>query len=210
MRGMNGLLLAMLAAATATAGCFRPPLAQPPLQSKGRAVIGVPYDLTWDAIHEVIKKNKFKVQADDPDHGIVEAEATSFSLAEADCGQIRSIIGSYSQEPGLDATAVYRFQVEPSGGKASVITVDATFSAPVHVPLRQPRDFQCVSRGTAETRLLKEVEAQARAEHRPSQTKSRRSAAFGAPAALPVPAFAPLTPGRPTLLRPGLAEPKLQ
>ncbi len=204
---MRIFLFALIAASVTVAGCFEPPAVQPPPASQSRAVIGVPYDLTWNAIHDVVRNNNFKIQADDPDHGILEAEAASFSLKEADCGQIQSIVGRYNQEPDPDATAVYRFTVKPSGPNASVVAVSATFSAPVHVPFHRPQDFQCVSRGKAEARLLKAVEAEAQAERRPNAPKSPSTQMSTLP---PIPDLGPLTPGRPTLLRPGLTEPKLQ
>ena len=53
--------------------------------------VNVPYDLTWEAVHTVVAENQFKVLGDDPNDGIVEAEAHSFTLADADCGQMKSV-----------------------------------------------------------------------------------------------------------------------
>jgi hypothetical protein len=61
--------------------------------------------------------------------------------------------------------------VKPKGHEASIVSVQATFSAPLYIPLHRPRDEQCVSRGKAEARLLKQVAEQAAAIHRPTFVK---------------------------------------
>ncbi len=147
----------------------------------------VPYDLTWDAVHTVVNKNEYKILGDDPNHGIVEAEAHSFTLADADCGQMKSVANRYDAEPDPGGSAVYNFKVEPAGPESTNLSVVATYSTPLHVPFHPITDFQCVSRGTQEARLLKEVDDAAHAARRPSSSFEKHHQ---------------LTPGRPTLLRP--------
>jgi hypothetical protein len=176
-------------------GCYYPPLTQPPLEKKTRTVVPVPYDLTWDAIHTVVKKNEYKIEGDDPDHGIVEAEAHSFTLADADCGKMRSVGTKYDADPLPGGSAVYNFKVEPAGPQSTDLSVIATYSTPLHVPFERITDFQCISRGNQEARLIREVEKAAEEAHRPVYT---------------APSKRPLTSGRPTLLRQQLRDPRLQ
>jgi hypothetical protein len=168
-------------------GCYYPAKLQPPAQAKTQTLVKVPYDLTWDAIQTVVNRNEYKVLGDDPNNGIVEAEAHSFTLADADCGQMKSVANRYDAQPDAGGSAVYNFKVEPAGPEATNLSVSATYSTPLHVPFHPVTDFQCVSRGTQEARLLKEVDSAAHSEHRPSP-------GFDKPHQL--------TPGRPTLLRP--------
>ncbi len=174
----------------ALGGCYYPATMQPPAEAKTRIVINVPYDLTWDAIHTVVKDNDYKLQGDDPNHGIVEAEAPSFTLADADCGEMRSVGSKYVADPMAGGSAVYNFKVEPAGPEATTLSVTATFSTPLHIPFHPVTDFQCVSRGVQEARLLDAVETAALRERRPAGNSS-------SPTTPPE-----LTPGRPTLLRP--------
>jgi len=51
------------------------------------------------------------------------------------------------------------------------VEVEATFVAPLTVPLRPPSSIECVSRGTNEARLLGEVVEQAGQERRPIYVK---------------------------------------
>jgi hypothetical protein len=171
-------------------GCYYPAKTQPPPPAKTQAVVKVPYDLTWDAIKNVVDKNEYKILGDDPNHGIVEVESHSFTLSDADCGQMKSIANRYDAEPDPGGSAVYNFKVEPAGPESTSLTVNATYTTPLHVPFHPISDFQCVSRGTQEARLLKEVETAAHLEHRPSAASSTFENAHG------------LTAGRPTLLRP--------
>ncbi len=165
------------------------------------AVVKVPYDLTWDAVHKVIKNNGYSIQAEDPDHGIIEAEGRSFTLKDADCGKIRSLVGKYDPEPAPGGSAVYNFTVLPSGPEETSVSVTATFNTPLQVPFRKPRDFRCISRGTREAALLKEIVAAAGREHQPGlETHS----ALSTPEK-PI----PLLPGRSTLIRPELQEPEI-
>lgn len=158
-------------AASLASGCFYPPTQKPPTPSKDEITLGQPYDLVWDAVHNVIRDNKLRINADDPNQGIVETETNQFTLADADCGKLKGISGKYAAEPDRAATAVYYFKVKPKGHEASIVSVQATFSAPLYVPLRPPRDVQCVSRGKAEARLLRQVTEQAAAIHRPTFVK---------------------------------------
>lgn len=199
MRAKIVLCSVLAAAVVGTAGCFYPPASKPPPEAKTSAVIDVPYDLTWDAIHTVVKKNDYKLEGDDPDHGIVEAEAHEFSLADADCGQLKSIGSRYDADPLPGSSAVYNIRIEPSGPNATAISVNATFSTPVHVPLHPINAFQCVSRGVQETRLLKEIQITAQTERRPAEATPSRGLLKSEP----------LTSGRPTLMRDKLSEPTL-
>ncbi len=138
--------LAMASIATA---CFYPPTQKPPAPSKDEVTLAQPYDLVWDAVHNVIRKNKLRVNADD----------------------LKGVSGKYAAEPDRAATVVYYFKVKPKGHEASIVSVQATFSAPLYIPLHRPRDEQCVSRGKAEARLLKQVAEEAAAIHRPPFVK---------------------------------------
>jgi uncharacterized lipoprotein len=153
-------------AAAALAGCFYPPTETPPPVKKDTITLDRPYDLVWEAVHAVIHKNNLQINAENPNHGIIETEKNGFSLKDADCGQLKGVLGKYAAEPDLAATTVYNFEVKPKGNEASTVSVQATFSAPLHIPLHPPRDVQCVSRGRAEARLLKEIAAEAAMIHR--------------------------------------------
>lgn len=175
-------------------GCYYPAKIQPPAQAKTQSVVKVPYDLTWDAVHTVVTKNDYKVLGDDPNHGIVEAEAHSFTLADADCGQMKSIASRYDAEPDAGGSAVYNFKVEPAGPEGTALSVSATYSTPLHVPFHPITDFECVSRGTQEARLLKEIEETARNERRPTASSEKPQHQQ----------HQLTTGGRPTLLRPDI------
>jgi len=160
-----------LCAASLVSGCFYPPTQKPPAPAKDEVTLGQPYDLVWDAVHNVIRENKLRINADDPNQGIVETETNQFTLEDADCGKLKGISGKYAAEPDRAATAVFYFKVKPKGHEASIVSVQATFSAPLYIPLRPPRDVQCVSRGKAEARLLRQVTEEAAAIHRPTFVK---------------------------------------
>lgn len=160
-----------LATAAMASGCFYPPTQKPPAPGKDELTLAQPYDLVWDAVHNVIRQNKLRVNADDPNQGIVETETDHFTLKDADCGKVKGVSTRYAAEPDRAATAVYYFKVKPKGHEASVVSVQATFSAPLYVPLHPPRDVQCVSRGKAEARLLKQIAGEAAAIHRPTFAK---------------------------------------
>jgi hypothetical protein len=182
-----GLAIAIGAIEVGIGGCYYPAKIQPPAPAKTQTVVKVPYDLTWDAVKTVVNKNEYKILGDDPNHGIVEAEAHSFTLADADCGQMKSVANRYDAEPDPGGSAVYNFKLEPAGPDATNLSVIATYNTPLHVPFHPITDFLCISRGTQETRLLTEVETVAHSEHRPNPSFDK---------------LHPLTSGRPTLLRP--------
>jgi hypothetical protein len=160
--------LCFLVAAIGFAGCFYPPLQKPPNDKQGRVVLSLPYDLAWNAVNAVIAKNGYRVVAHDPNHGIIETETNHFTLQDADCGQLKGVVGKYAAEPGQDASAVYNFHLKPNGKESSLVSVQATYSAPLHVPFHPLSDVQCVSRGVEEARLLKEIAQQAKETHRPT------------------------------------------
>jgi len=152
-------------------GCFYPPTQQPLPPEKDEVTLAQPYDIVWDAVHNVIRNNKFRVNADDPNQGVVETETNQFTLQDADCGKVEGVSTKYAAEPDRASTAVYFFKVKPKGHESSTVSVQATFSAPLYVPLHRPRDEQCVSRGKAEARLLNEIAEQAAEIHRPTFAK---------------------------------------
>jgi hypothetical protein len=185
------VLLSVLAAS-----CFNPPVAQEPPESKTSVVVPLPFDLTWTAVIEVIKLNDYRIQAQDPNHGILEVLGSRFTLQDADCGKIESIAGTYAAEPESNATAVYNFQVIPVSNESTRVGVRASYDSPLRVPLHPYQDVQCVSRGAEESHLLQQVLARAHVTHPPAYRKP------GAPA--PTPGAPVLAPGRPTLLKPGM------
>jgi hypothetical protein len=150
-------------AAMAAVGCFNPPPPPPPAKlEKNQLALPLPYDLAWEAVNAVIIKNNYRVSARDPNNGIVETQVDhgEFTLKDADCGQIKGI-WKFSAEPAEVASAVYNFYVKPTGIRTSLVTLTATFSAPVRVPFRPMQSVQCTSRGVQEARLLKELAEQA-------------------------------------------------
>jgi hypothetical protein len=208
MGSQNRIALAVVLGAMQlhSTGCYYPAKLQPPPAAKTQTVVKVPYDLTWSAVHRVIDTNQYKILGDDPNHGIVEAEAHKFTLVDADCGQMKSVANRYTAEPDPGGSAVYNFRVEPDGPEATSVSINATYTTPLHVPLHPITDFQCISRGSQEARLLKEVAAAAQAERRPGSTvdqpqeltPGRQTLMRSKPE--PSQPFAP--PGRPSLLRP--------
>src|SRR5260370_34219301 len=115
-----------------------------------------------------MRREEFQLQADNPDHGILEVQAHTFTLEEADCGEITGIAGRYREQPEPGASAVYNFKVDPAGTDASVVAVSATYLTPLHVPFHSPRDVQRVSRGKREQALLAARDQQARLPKRPA------------------------------------------
>jgi hypothetical protein len=149
------------------AGCFYPATATPPALEKTQITLDTPYDLAWDATIAVIKNNNYHLQAQDPVHGVLEAQSNHFSLVDVDCGNISSIGGKYPVEPDPGASAVYNFVVKPNGKESSTVAVQATFDVSLHVPFHPLSDTECISHGVQEARLLGEVEKQAKTERRP-------------------------------------------
>ena len=177
-------------------GCFSQPTAQEPPESKTSTLVPLPFDLTWTAVNNVLQQNGFRIQAQDPNHGILEVLGNRFTLQDADCGKIKSIAGTYAAPAEADATAVYNFQVKPVSNETTEVTVRASYDSPLRVPFHPYQDVQCVSRGAEESRLLQQILAQARVTHPPEYRKP------GAPE--PTPSAPMLTPGRPTLLKPDM------
>ncbi|MGH7813514.1 MAG: hypothetical protein ACREQI_05870 [Candidatus Binataceae bacterium] len=159
--------IAALAFTAAAAGCFYPPTTQPPPDARQQAIIPLPYDLAWDAVHRVITDRRLRVEAQDPNIGLIEASGGTFTLSDADCGKISSLGGSYFAAPEPDSTSVYNFLVRPRGREASLVEVRATFNSAVQVPLHPAHDVDCVSHGIVESNILREVLAAARITHRP-------------------------------------------
>ena len=176
------------------AGCFTQPTAQEPPESKTSTVVPLPFDLTWTAVNNVIRQNDFRIQAQDPNHGILEVLGNRFTLQDADCGKIESVGTTYAAPAEPDATAVYNFLVKPVSNESTKVIVRASYNSPLRVPFHPNTDVDCVSRGAEESRLLQQVLAQARVTHPPEYRKP------GAPA--PTPSAPLLMPGRPTLLKP--------
>jgi hypothetical protein len=161
-------LFCSLFLALAAAGCFYPPTAKPVAYDKYQLALALPFDLAWDAVHTVIADNGLHIIAEDPNNGIIESQAvTGFNLKDADCGDLRGIATKYHAEPDAGSSAVYNFAVKPQGNEASVVSLQAVFTSPLHVPLHTLSEENCVSRGLQEARLLKEIAQQAQKEHRP-------------------------------------------
>jgi hypothetical protein len=177
-------------AALAAVGCFNPPPPPPPAKlEKNQLALHLPYDLAWEAVNAVIIKNNYRVSARDPNNGIVETQVEhgEFTLKDADCGQIKGIAAA---EPAEVASAVYNFYVKPTGTRTSLVTLTATFSAPVRVPFRPMQSVQCTSRGVQEARLLKELAEQAAITRRATYESPEQAAQESGqgPAASPSPA----------------------
>jgi hypothetical protein len=161
------LLSVILYLAAALGGCFYPPIAEPPTSAQSTVTIGKPFDLVWDATHQVIAAKGFRLVTEDPASGLIETQASGgFTLKDADCGELRSVANRYQAEPNIDATVVYNFYVLPAGNEATSVSVHATFDAPLQIPLRPTTNVQCVSLGTQEARLLKSIVAKAQRAHR--------------------------------------------
>ncbi|HEX3409490.1 MAG TPA: hypothetical protein VHS07_04385, partial [Candidatus Binataceae bacterium] len=154
-----------LALALAVTGCFYPPRQKPAADNKYQLTLALPFDLAWDAVHTVIAVDDLHIITEDPNDGIIESQAVaSFSLEDADCGDLRGIATKYHAEPDAGSSAVYNFAVTPKGNEASVVSLQAVFTAPLHVPLHPTSEVNCISRGVQEARLLKEIAQQARKE----------------------------------------------
>jgi hypothetical protein len=178
-------------------GCFYPPTTQSPAEQVVRTTVPLPYDLTWTAVNDVIRQNGYKVVAANPNHGIIEVQGRSFSLQDADCGQIKSVVGTYAATPESGASAVFNFHVSAVSNEKSSVEVRANFASPLKVPLHPTQNEECVSRGAQESRLLQEILAQATVTKAPAYKPSQQASG---PAAEAPPT--PLLSGRPTLLKP--------
>jgi len=122
-------------------------------------------------VNHVIAQNALRIQATDSNAGIIETVGPRFTLHDADCGRIKSVVGTYPAEPEMNASTVYTFGVHPRGPEASIVQVLATFNSPVKVPLRPTTDVDCISHGIQESNLLRQVLAQAKQTHRPTFNK---------------------------------------
>lgn len=190
LRLFIGLVLA------GAAGCYYPAKIQPPPATKTQTLVKVPYDLTWDAVHSVVSQHDYKILGDDPDAGIIETQTRTFTLADADCGQMKSIATRFDAEPDPGGSAVYNFKVAPDGRQATHVSITATYTTPLHVPLHPITNFECVSRGTQEARLLREVTVAAELERRPTPSAEQ---------------LRPFAPNRPSLMGPDiLKKPRTQ
>lgn len=148
----------ILILAMTLAGCFYAPQQKPLPDSRTHLILHCPYYKVWDAVHEIIIENEYRIVTENPDEGTIEAQAAgSFTLADADCGKLRGVANKYNAEPDPDATALYDFQIKPRGNESTQVDVEATFTAPLHVPLHPVRGEQCESRGTEEARLLRAI-----------------------------------------------------
>jgi hypothetical protein len=148
--------------------CFYPPMRPPPAPERTQVTLQVPYDLALDSVMHVIRTRNYRIQANDPTHGVIEAQTAHFSASDADCGVVGTTIGKEAVAPTADSSAVYNFYIKPNGPEASMVTVQAVFSTPVSVPFHTLQNTECVSRGVQEAALLKEIEEQASLAHRPA------------------------------------------
>jgi hypothetical protein len=166
------IALIILAGLPCTQACFYPPMTPPRAADKDSLIINAPYDLAWDATVAVIKNNQYRMQAQDPTHGIIEAQIHRFTIDQADCGVISSAGGKFAAEPDAGSSAEFNFYLKPAGRETTTVSIQATFSAPLRIPFRPLRDIECVSRGIEEARLLKEIQQQAAVTHRPVYKKA--------------------------------------
>jgi hypothetical protein len=191
------LWTAMLAIMIVASACIYPPMTPPPSDEQQRVVIPLPYDLAWDAVNSMLQENGMRIQAQDSNHGIIEAVGSRFTLHDADCGRIKSVVGTYQAEPELNSSSVYNFLVKPHGTEASVVEVRATFASPVRVPLRPTKEVDCVSRGTEESNLLRQLLVVAKRTHRPTYATQEATAPSAPPAAPAMKAAIPAMPPGP-------------
>jgi hypothetical protein len=153
-------------AALANAGCFHEALATRQAAPQ-KTSIPAPYDEVWDATLEVVKNNQLKVQAQDPVHGIVEAQGRHFTLKDADCGVVGTPLGKVPAEPTDEATTVFNFYLKPDGPEAVNLSIQATFSTPGNAPFHPTTNLNCISKGRQEALLFKEIKEAAGQERRP-------------------------------------------
>jgi hypothetical protein len=162
------LLILAAAVSISAVACFYPPTTVPPPDEKERTVIPLPYDLAWDVVNDVIKRNGLHVDASEPaQRGIIEAAGPRFTLQQADCGTIKSIGGEYAALPESNSTTVYNFLVKPHGPENTMVQVEVSYNSPVKVPFHPATDVDCISRGSDESRILNEIIAESRITHRP-------------------------------------------
>ncbi len=153
-------------AALASAGCFHEALARREVAPQ-KTDIPAPYDEVWDATLEVVKNNQLRVQAQDPVHGIVEAQGRHFTLQDADCGVVGTPLGKVPAEPTDEATTVFNFYLKPDGPEATNLSIQATFSTPGNAPFHPTTNLNCVSKGRQEAFLFNEIKEAAAQQRRP-------------------------------------------
>ena len=167
MTRIKSLTTALIAAtAMVSAGCFHEAIATREAAPQ-KTSIPAPYDEVWDATLEVVKKNQLKVQAQDPVHGILEAQGTSFTLQDADCGVVGTPLGKVPARPTYQATSVFNFYLKPDGPEAVSLSIQATFSTPGNAPFHPITNLNCVSKGRQEALLFKEIKESAAQQRRP-------------------------------------------
>ncbi len=121
---------------------------------------------------QVIKDNQLKVQAQDPVHGIIEAQGRHFTLQDADCGMIGTPFGKSPAEPTDEATTVYNFYLEPDGPEATDLSIQATFSTPGNAPFHPTTNLNCISKGRQESLMFQQIKQAAAQERRPVYKRS--------------------------------------
>lgn len=178
--------------------CFYPPQTQAPTVEHTQTEIKLPYDLALDAVMSVIKAHEFRVQANDPTHGVIEAQTVKFTVDDADCGIVGMVGGKEVATPTQDSSVVFTFHIKPDGPEASIVGIQAVFATPVRVPFHPMSNSECVSRGVREANLLKEIEQQAAVTHRPYKDASATptpAPASAAPTPTPLPGASLRAPG---------------
>jgi hypothetical protein len=181
--------------------CFYPPTTPPPAPERTQVVLQLPYDLALDAVMHVIKAHEFRIQANDPTHGVIEAQTVKFTLDDADCGIVGMALGKEPAAPTQDSSVVYTFHVKAAGFESSTVAIQAVFASPLHVPFHPLSEAQCVSRGVQEAKLLKEIEQEAAVTHRPTYKPPMASEPTAAPPVvviMPTPVVAPPNSWTPT------------
>ncbi len=178
---------------TLCAGCFYPPTTVPPADEQERTIIPLPFDLTWDVVNKVARRDGLKIDVADPNQRPIpqtvniEASGPRFTLQQADCGTVRSIAGEYAALPEANSTSVYNFLIKPHGREHTMVEVAVSYNSSVKVPLRPATDVDCISRGTDESRILKEILAEATVTQRPDYSR-RAPTAAATPSQPPPPA----------------------
>ncbi len=162
----TAISIVLCSTALACAGCFQP-AASRPIQEPSKNSIPAPYDEVWDATLQVVKNNQLKLQAQDPVHGIVEAQGRHFTLEDADCGMLGTPLGKQPAQPTQEATTVFNFYLKPDGPEATNLSIQATFSTPGRVPFHPTANIDCVSKGRQEALLLKQIKEAAAQQRRP-------------------------------------------
>ena len=61
--------------AVTLAGCFYPPQQTRVPDSRTHLILYLPYYKVWDAVHQVIVKNDYRIITENPDEGTIEAQA---------------------------------------------------------------------------------------------------------------------------------------